>query len=304
MDTAQLAGHLVAERVLCDIREALASDRLRLPVLPEAVIRLRAVLADPASTLQDLARTLGLDPALAARLLRVANSAYYGAMRQVDSLPQALIRLGHDAIERTVMMLGVAELYRGHDQAATRERVRSVWEHSVQVAALSGELAPLAGARPDAALLVGLIHDVGALPVLAWVANHPALLLEPAVLDQLVDALHVPLGRELLERWRLPPALVDAVAVHEDFSRDPGTAPDLGDVVIVANRMTRAGGLPAEVEPIPAWRRLGLDPERAAEIWSRGQSGAADLRRMLFGQAREAGVRSARPAVTARGRRP
>jgi HD-like signal output (HDOD) protein len=114
-------------------------------------------------------------------------------------------------------------------------------------------------------MLAGLVHDIGALPVIKRAEDIPELLKDEAVLRDVIAALHVRIGTKLLEKWGFPAEIVAVANSHEDLQRNKGNAPDLVDVVIAANLQSYFGkDHPHAKIPwkdVPAFARLGLDTE-------------------------------------------
>ncbi|HDJ85589.1 MAG TPA: HDOD domain-containing protein, partial [Chromatiales bacterium] len=125
--------------------------------------------------------------------------------------------------------------------------------------------ARIPGLSPDQAMLAGLLHDIGVLPILTHAENSPQLRGDMITLDRLVVEYHPQIGAKILSSWKFPPSLVAVAAEHENLQRDPDGPPDLVDVVIVANLQSYLGGTPnhAQVDwsTVPAFRRLGFDTE-------------------------------------------
>jgi putative nucleotidyltransferase with HDIG domain len=144
------------------------------------------------------------------------------------------------------------------------QRLRAVWEHSVQVAAISRALASRApGVLPDQAMLAGLIHDIGILPILYRAEERDELLDTPGLLDQLILRLHARIGGAILKHWKFPDALVAVAAEHEDLERSHTGPADLVDLVQVANLQSHIDTdhplAAADWSRISAFHRLGLD---------------------------------------------
>lgn len=186
-----------------------------LPALPDTVVRVLELSARQSTSMAELAAVLKADPALASRILSVANSAYYGFPRRVGSLQLALTLLGMREIRR----IAIAEsLLRGWERvAAGLLDPRRFWEHSVCV----GFLAERLGGGVDEAFVAGLLHDVGilALAVMApeagarlygWGNREPL----PQTEQGEVGFDHAELGAWLASRWSLPPLICDAILAH------------------------------------------------------------------------------------------
>lgn len=264
------------------------SEGLQLLSLPEAALRARQLLDKPEVDLGDLARIVTKDPALTAKLLKAANSALYRRGRPVQTCDQAIVRLGLKVTAPLIMAFAMRGLFES-DSPQLRSRLRRSWEHANEVAAISFVLARLTGKfDAEEAMLAGLLHDIGALPILAYLARHPTLLNDAAVLDQLVTALRVRAGVNVIREWKLPEQFETVIRDSEDWWRDPGPEPDLADVIVVAkihaemNRPERRQ-LPSLVN-LPAFRKLaGADagPQLSQQILAEAAGQIAEARSLL-----------------------
>lgn len=250
-----------AESLVTTLLEDLEAGRLELPTLPEVALRVRDAVEDESSSARQIAEAVSSDPALAARLVQVANSPLYRGRREVDDVQTAVVRLGRDLVRTLVTSLAMRQMFQATTEAVDR-RLHALWSHSVQVAAISRALAGQHGLAPDRAMLAGLLHDVGALPLLVRAEEDESLLADEAAFDALVRELHPRLGEAILRSWRLPDYVVAVAAGHEDLARDPGGPPDYVDVVTVANLQSHLGTAHplARVDwsQVAALRRLGL----------------------------------------------
>ena len=155
----------------------------------------------------------------------------------------------------------------------------------LEVAAVSHALARhRAGLNPDEAMMAGLLHDIGVLPVVMHAAKRPELQARKA-LEPVIARLHGRIGRRILESWNFAPALVEVADGHEELSRAGADRPDYTDIVLVANLYChRADGHPlGEVDwtQVPAAARLGLaSAEEIAESPQLAES-ISDARALL-----------------------
>jgi putative nucleotidyltransferase with HDIG domain len=270
---------VLAQDFRAALLEDLHTDRLTLPTLPEVALRVQAALEDPDISAGQLAETLASDAALSARLIKVANSAAFRGRTPADSLRAAITRLGMSVVRRLTTGLAMQQMFQATTDATDR-LLREVWEHSTQVAAISQVLARhFTRLKPDEALLAGLVHDIGKLPIITWAEREPRVLEDEAVLEQLLTQLHTEVGRSILEAWAFPPELVAVAAEHEQVQRTASGGPDYVDVVLVANLQSHLGGPhplgQTDCSQVSAFGRLGLaadteiggmDPEIQVEI--------------------------------------
>ncbi|VAW75954.1 Predicted signal transduction protein [hydrothermal vent metagenome] len=246
-----------------ELIEDLESGQLQLPTLPEVALRVRDVVDDENANAHQIADIIAQDAGLSARLLQVANSPLYRGRNEIDRLDMVVSRLGSKLVRNLVTSQVMKQMFQAtHD--AVDKHLRAVWEHSVQVAAISRVLAgQCAGISPDQAMLAGLLHDVGTLPILYRAEERSELLETPGLLDHLISTLHTRVGSAILRHWEFPVALVEVAEQHEDLTRSHEGGPDLVDVVQVANLQSHmgTGHILANVDwtQVAAFHQLGMD---------------------------------------------
>jgi len=246
-----------------ELIQDLESGQLQLPTLPEVALRVRDVVDDEDANANQIADIIAQDAALSARLIQVANSPLYRGRNEIDRLSMVVARLGNKLVRNLVTSQVMKQMFQATSDLVD-QRLREVWEHSVQVAAIARALAGgVPGVLPDQAMLAGLIHDIGVLPILYRAEERDELLDTPGLLDQLIARLHTRIGGAILKHWQFPEALVAVAAEHENLERDhPGSA-DLVDVVQVANLQSHINSDHplgnADWSRITAFQRLGMD---------------------------------------------
>ncbi len=257
---------MIDEHAFLDtLNQAIDSNRLTLPTLPEVAIQVRDAVEKENSTAKQVADIIVTDAALSARLLQVANSPLYRGRVQIDSVQMAVTRLGVRLVRSLVVSLIMQQIFQAtHD--LLDQKFRQVWEESVQIAALSRVLAGnLDHLDKDQAMLGGLIHNIGALPVLAMAENYEELLENPEELDRVIMALSPTVGTRILKMWDFPASLVKVTEHFLDLGyRSEGEA-DYADVVMVARLETLVGkpnSVPmSDWADIPAFQKVGVETE-------------------------------------------
>jgi putative nucleotidyltransferase with HDIG domain len=248
-----------------ELIEDLESGNLQLPTLPEVALRVRDVVDDENASANQIAEIIAQDAALSARLLQVANSPLYRGRQEIDRLSMVVSRLGNKLVRNLVTSQVMKQMFQATNDMVDK-RLRDVWEHSVQVAAIARALAAnTPGVMPDQAMLAGLLHDIGTLPILYRAEERDELLDTPGLLDELIMRLHTRIGGAILKHWKFPDMLVAVAAEHENLERDhPGPA-DLIDVVQVANLQSHMDtDHPLAIvdwSNVSAFQRLGLDDD-------------------------------------------
>lgn len=242
----------------------LDSGKLLLPTLPEVALKVREVVQDPDATAAQLADIIVTDAALSARLLKVANSALYRGRVPVESVQTAVSRLGLQMVRNLVTSLVMEQMFKPTSRALEK-RMRKLWEHSTEVAAISQVIASKQPhIKTDEAMLAGLIHNIGVLPILMRAETVPGLIDDDALLDQLVENLYPRISAAILKNWQFPQNLITVAGEHANLNRNSGPdGPDLCDVVQVANLQSYFGTDkaldPQTRHKVLAFEKLGID---------------------------------------------
>ncbi len=253
------------EQLLALVAQEIEEDRLVLPTLPDVAIRVRDEVESESGSAAGVAEIVATDPSLAARFIQMANSAMYAGASPVEDVKTAVTRLGATVVRNLVTSLIMQQMFQPTAKVLEK-RFKALWEHSVQVAAISRVLAQqCAHLQADQAMLGGLVHAIGALPILALAEGTPDLLEDAQALDGVIAELQPKIGKKILESWGFPETLIPVAVEHEDLQRDPGPKADYVDVVIVAKLQTYAGTdhphASLDWSEVPAFRKLGLEPD-------------------------------------------
>lgn len=224
------------------VKEDLVSNRIYLPTLPALALEALVVINDADSSAQDLERVISRDAALTARLIRYANSPLYRGLNTIASIKPAITRIGFQRVKNAVYAVSMKEVFRTSEKDIER-RMNQLWAHSVKVGAQAAMLAKgQPGLDPDIALVAGLVHDIGHIPLLIKVCNFPELIANQDLLDKVLHKLHTQLGGSILKLWKFDKHVIDVAAGHEELKRDPGDAPvDYVDLIQVANVLSYEG---------------------------------------------------------------
>ncbi len=251
------------ETVSHQILEALEQDKLLLPTLPEVALRVREVAEDPNADLNKLAAEIGKDPALAARIIRVANSPILRASREIQDLKMALSRLGMEYTCNLATGLAMEQMFQATTDIIDR-RLREVWTRSSEIAGICHVLCKHSAKslKPDKATLAGLTHRIGELPILTFAEEHPALLKDSLSLDKVIENLHTSLGSKILAKWDFPDLIQQVPMSYLNFDSQKPEA-DYADLVTVAMLQSYAGSdhyyAELDYSTVTAFERLGID---------------------------------------------
>ncbi|OUR87817.1 hypothetical protein A9Q85_03985 [Cycloclasticus sp. 44_32_T64] len=251
------------EEFLQLLKHDLDNETLVLPTFPDVAIKAREAADNENTTAVELAKIINTDTALSARLLKVANSPLFRARNKIENIQIAITRMGNRVVRNLIMSITVEQMFKARSQVMA-ERFKKAWEHSIHVAAFSRVLAISSPhLDPEQAMLAGLIHDIGVLPILLEAEKHDYFIGNPRALDKIIDELHTDVGRLIVEHWDFPESLTEVVWEHENLFRDPQAEADYSDIVLVANLQTPSRENHKNNQDdwslIPAFKKLRLD---------------------------------------------
>lgn len=282
-----LAGE--EQTLLMEFYGELRANRLVIPSVPEVAWKVRRAADREESTADQVASAVTADPAMAAKLVRASNCPLYRGFSDVRNIREAVVRLGMRTTRQLVTVFAMRELFRSR-HPLLKKRMERLWLHSREVAALSWVLADSeTSLDPEEALLAGLLHGIGEIPVLVHAEHYRSLLNDEQKLDYVVTELRGDTGAAVMENWGFPEPFVEAVHHASDWYYQSGQpAPALVDLVILASLHARLvsnqnAGLPG-FEEVPAYRRLGelpLNASRSLEILTRARSRVDEVHKLL-----------------------
>lgn len=223
-------------QMLQDIAKELKGDVV-FPTYFDAALHLRKELNDPDLPTARIARIVSVEPLVAARLMKLANSALYSPDgTPARNLAAAISRLGIDLVRTTALAIAMAQLMRSKDMAIFSELASALWDHTLAAAAATRILArTYTRISPDIALLAGLVHDLGAFYMLYRAAQYPELRVRPDTVKHLIIQWHESIGVTLLNALGLPEEIVEATIDHDQPRSAPEAVRTLADIVFVGN---------------------------------------------------------------------
>ncbi len=217
------------ERLISIIEDELQD----LPSLPAVVMRVMQSLNDPKTSASDLNQIISSDQALAAKLLRLVNSPYYGFPRRITTITHAVVILGQNTVRNLTLSLGICGVFEGGNNHLSLDR-EQFWAHSMASAISAQAIAKrrrLSVKQTEEVFVGGLLHDIGKLFLDQYFPDQYIITLKLArqanisIWDAEKAALgvgHIIVGKRIAERWALPPSLVSMVCMHHQpaFARD------------------------------------------------------------------------------------
>ncbi|WP_333606387.1 HDOD domain-containing protein [Arsukibacterium sp.] len=195
------------QALLTILQEKIKADRLVLPTLPAIALKVREQAEDPDVSLAQMAEIISQDPALAARMIKVANSAFMGRSIMLNTLQQAVTRIGLSQIKNIAIAMALEQLFVS-EYKQVQQKLDQLWRDSVQIAAISVACLqwykashPKCRLNKDVMALTALVHNIGALAVLTEAERHQEVFGHPVFLTQVIDKAAPLISMKVLQAW-------------------------------------------------------------------------------------------------------
>jgi putative nucleotidyltransferase with HDIG domain len=199
-----------------------------LPTLPRTVLKITELVNDPKSSARDLARVITDDQVLAARLLRLVNSSFYGFPQRISTITGAIVLLGFDAIRNLLLTTSVFDLFPNRKNAAWT-RQEQFWDHSLGCAVGAKVIGNhLRYDKVEELFVSGLLHDIGKIVEMIFLPEAfkqiSNLVKDENILmitaeEKILGYSHPEIGKLLAEKWNLPPKLIRVILHHHQPSK-------------------------------------------------------------------------------------
>ena len=251
-----------------------------LVTLPDVFIRINQLVEDPDSTLDDITKVISQDPSFTVRLLRVANSPFYGFSSSIETVSRAVTLIGTSQVRNLALSTSVSKTFAGLPNELVS--MDNFWHHSLYCALAARIIAKrVRKSDPEAVFTAGLLHDIGELVIFNRLPEQARQALE-LVLDggdemavyeaerQIMGLDHAQVGGELARQWNLPPLLQDCIGFHHDIGQAQH-CPRETAIIHIANNLALMAEVdtlnPEDVPPFDprAWELIGVDADEIVE---------------------------------------
>ncbi len=260
--------------------ESIAAAVGDLPALPQVAARVMQAINEPTVGVRDLEELISRDQAMTAKVLRIANSAFYGVRGEISTLSRAIVVLGFNTL-RSIVFSIVTEALHARRQSCFKDQI--LWDHSLAVALAARTIATECRfAGHEEAYVGGLLHDIGKVVLDANLPDRYLQVIERVYNESMsfIDAEneifgfdHTDVGALVVDRWSLAPGLREAVRLHHQ-PMGAEIDPSLCAIVSLANSMCIKLGIGPERDPdlvlneLESALMLTLDPPRVVAIAS------------------------------------
>jgi putative nucleotidyltransferase with HDIG domain len=245
-------------------------DKLILPSLPGIFFAINETIMNPRSSAYEIAAVIGKDTGLTARLLKIANSAFYGFPTPIDSIQRAVTVVGAKQLTTLSYAMNIIDAFKNISTDIVD--MASFWRHSIACGICARILAGYKNIQNTERLFVaGLLHDIGRLILYQHASADMGRLLVRARSDggllyklehETLNCDHMTVGAHLVKNWKLPAMLEDVVSFHHTPQNSRNSIE--ATIVHIADIMTNAMGVGSSGESLvppldlQAWEKLGL----------------------------------------------
>jgi HD-like signal output (HDOD) protein len=245
---------------------------LKTPSFPDVALKVRKAIQQDCE-IADIVKIVNMDPVVAAKLIQVVNSPLYRPVKPISNCLNAINRLGLKTTRNLVIAFSLKNLIKS-ENPLIKKLMQYHWLQSIKVSSISHTLAQLTQkVDPDEALLAGLLHNIGVLPILTFADSLPERTFQPADIDLCIYEIHGQIGSIILEKWEFPDNLKLIPLQSTNWFTSTTEDLNLTDIVILAkyhNLLASPGNteLPL-INTLPAFQKLEyqtLTPEMSLQI--------------------------------------
>ena len=280
--------HLVYNQLYFEVSQEIQNNRLEIPSIPDTAIKVRKAISDHNISSDKIARITQVDPAITAQLIKVANSPLFRGREKIESLPPAITRLGLKAIGNLITSFTMRMVFNAKTKDV-KEQISQLWLHSRDIAGICAVIAKkLKGFDADKALLAGLVHDIGAIPVLTHADKHPNLMSNIQEVNKAVTKLTPTVGKMVLEKWNFTEDFHSVALNAENWQRETDAAGDYTDLIIVAQLLSFENTEQSDKYPmadaVPAYSRLEAllkDPSDSIRVTENAREELLDIQQLF-----------------------
>jgi HD-like signal output (HDOD) protein len=281
------AATLAKNKLLMDCYRHMQSDNLVLPTIPDVSFKIRRAINDDKSSISSIARIVQIDPSITARLIKIANSPLYIGRKKIESCPEALTRLGLKAAQDIITAIAIKSVFNAKSPFI-RKKMAELWDHSSYIASISAVFAhKIPGFDPDRAMLAGLVHDIGIVPILTYADRHPDIIAHPQDLLETVKQLRAAIGAQIIRHWDFPEDFTDVVVNAENWFRNTPDPSSYSDIVMISQLHSFIGKVDIKkmpkIDALPAYRKLSrhLNAADSINILDTAKDEIEHIRQML-----------------------
>ena len=250
------------QKILQQLETKIKTNQLVLPSMPDVFLQIKKIVDDPSSNMGNISKVITRDSSLTARILKVANNALYRGNHEITNVQLAISRMGLKLIKTLVTSHSITQLL-NQPKGVLKPFFTALLKHSTEVSAHAHAIAAnYTRLNPDDALLAGLVHNIGYLPMASCIESFPEVETEPRLLIEVMGKVHTKVGEMVLNSWCFPKEIIEASINYIHQFRKGTPAIDLTDIVIIASlNVYRGTDHPCTLpdwSQFPAFQKIGI----------------------------------------------
>lgn len=264
------------------ISKSIQDDSLVLPRVPEVVRKIDAAIANSETSMKEIGEIIKFESSITARILQIANSPLVRGNAKITSLHNAITRVGLEMVRNLVLCMGVKDSF-SVNRSVLKRIMKGIWDDNTAIAMYAYVLAKHFGLNSDFAMMAGMLHSLGKLPIIDYASKHDEVLDNVRLFDYLIKTLHKPLGIKILRRWEFQEELISVIENYDEIDKERSGGIDIVDVVIVAycfRNDTQAN--PLDWYRVRALRKMHLTRDELEKILRPVSGDVSEVSRILF----------------------
>jgi HD-like signal output (HDOD) protein len=270
---------------VAELSADITNNKLDLPSSPDIIVKVRALAHNDKSSNEDLVNLVKHDPNISGRIIKIANSALFGSRIHVSSVQAAVTRLGFTRIQYLITGLVIAQNFMNAKSRGLESYFNEIWQQSNMISALCYVIASQkTDIDPEQALLAGMVHNIGVLPIVLRLKKIPAFTDQPKLLihitNQVVPKLYQKAGKMILDKWNFSPVIASVVMTHTMLERQSIGPINLDDIVLVACELNKLSDF-TNSETIPLALINSQMFQKLWTIWDEAANNLSQLKEQI-----------------------
>jgi len=282
LNAADVPEQLQNSRFFNDFCQYFKEDKLVIPCLPDVALKLRSAIQKEIG-IQEAVKIINFDSVIASRLIQIVNSPLYRAVKPITNCHDAVSRLGLAVTRNLVTSISIQNLFKSKNKDIN-EKIHQLWQRSIHVSSISYTLAGLTKKmNPDEALLAGLTHNIGVLPILIYADGLKRDEYSDQDLELTISSLQGLVGSLVLEKWGFPEKLRETPQNIEKWYGHEQEALNISDIVLLAKFHSYIGTAEMQklppIQTLPAFQKLGdneLTPDMSLQTLNNAKQQIAE----------------------------
>ncbi len=269
-----------------------AQGGLEIPSIPDIAMRVSKATSEDVADINKISKIILNDPVLCAKVIQYANSGEFAGMPAVNTISTALMRLGLKTVKNIALSYAVSDVFKQPSKLLAKT-VGTLFQHSMFIAVLSYIFTKrYTKLDPEYALLIGLVHEIGVIPILSFMVSHEETEIDDSTLNSISDNIIRMISSFVLNKWGFDEVMVRIIDEGVEYTRFGKDQADYSDLLNAAhwcyekyvNKSEEDTKQLPNIEEVPAFRKLGIEylsTEEFESIVNEANKTATSLNKLL-----------------------